>query len=134
MKNSDRNLDGWWLATEGHLGGVRLPEEALVDLSLRFSDGAFAFGTDSGRIVVNRHVQPARMDIIPMHGPNEGHVVPAIVEYDASTLRICCDLSGRRRPTGFVAPAGTRHFLATYRRAAGVPQHAAGHRLTAARF
>src|SRR5688572_23469679 len=124
MKRSDRDLDGWWLAIEGRLGGVRLPDEALGDLALRFADGGFAFGTDSGRIVVNRHARPTMMDIIPMHGPNEGHIVPAIVEYDEHSLRICCDLSGRRRPTAFIAPAGTRHFLATYRRAARIPQHA----------
>ena len=31
-------------------------------------------------------------------------------------MRICCDLSGKRRPQEFESPAGTRRFLATYRR------------------
>ena len=42
------NLDGWWIATAGKLGGIRLPREALLDLTLRLRNGTFRFGTDKG--------------------------------------------------------------------------------------
>ena len=111
-------IDGWWIATAGELGGGPLPFEALTDLPLRVENGMFRFGSDEGRIVVNGPAAPATMDLVLTHGPNRGRVVPAILELSANAMRICCDLSGTRRPTEFKAPAGTRHFLATYHRAA----------------
>jgi len=116
MVTEGPDLDGWWVATAGKLGGVRLPKEALVDLTLRLRNGTFRFGTDEGRTVINRHVQPQTLDIIPTRGPHRGRVVPAIIEITDSSLRICCDLSGTCRPHDFKAPAGTRRFLAKYRR------------------
>ena len=116
MAERESDLDGWWVATYGELGGVCLPDEALTDLPLLLANGMFRLGTDEGRIVVNRHVWPESLDLIPTHGPHRGRIVPAIIHVKGSSLRICCDLSGASRPGEFVAPAGTRRFLATYRR------------------
>ncbi len=116
MVTEEPDLDGWWVATAGKLGGVRLPQEALIDLTLRLRNGTFRFGTDEGRTVINRHVHPKTLDIIPTRGPHRGRVVPAIIDVTDSSLRICCDLSGTCRPDGFRAPPGTRRFLARYRR------------------
>lgn len=110
------DLDGWWVATHGELGGVCLPDEALTDLPLLLANGRFRLGADEGRAIINRYVQPRSLDLIPMHGPHRGRIVPAIIHVTGSSLRICCDLSGVSRPGEFVAPAGTRRFLATYRR------------------
>src|SRR5262245_10782965 len=110
------DLDGWWVATHGELGGVRLPDEALTDLPLLLANGRFRLGSDEGRTVINRHVQPRSLDLIPTRGPHRGRIVPAIIHVKGSALRICCDLSGASRPVDFVAPPGTRRFLATYRR------------------
>ena len=109
-------LDGWWIATDGELGGVRLPPEALLDLAFRFHNGTFRFGADEGWTVMNRHSRPHAFDMVPARGPNRGRVVPGIIDVAASSMRICCDLSGRLRPSEFTAPAGSRHFLASYRR------------------
>ena len=111
------DIDGWWVATDGELGGIPLPAEALSDLALRLRHGTFRFGTDEGWTVMNRHVHPHTLDIVPARGPNRGRIVPAIVQVAGSSMRICCDLSGRHRPQEFTSPAGTRRFLATYRRA-----------------
>ena len=112
-----QDLDGWWVAVDGELGGMALPPEVLPDLAFRFSSGTFRFGVDEGRVVLNTRSRPERLDLIPTRGPNRGRVVPAIIELTATSLRICCDLSGTHRPRAFRAPPGTRRFLATYRRA-----------------
>jgi uncharacterized protein (TIGR03067 family) len=112
-----QGIDGWWVAVDGELGGVALPAEVLPDLAFRFSNGTFRFGVDEGRVVLNALSRPEAIDLISTRGPNRGRVVPAIIELTATSLRICCDLSGTCRPRAFRAPAGTRRFLATYRRA-----------------
>ena len=116
MANNTRDIDGWWVATDAELGGVRLPAEALADLALRLRKGTFRFGTDEGWTVVHRNLRPQALDIVSAHGPNRGRVVPAIIHVSGSSMRICCDLSGRSRPQEFKAPSGTRCFLASYRR------------------
>ena len=116
MSKSTPDIDGWWVATDGELGGIPLPAEALSDLALRLRKGTFRFGTDEGWIVMNRYAHPQTLDIVPAHGPNRGRVVPAIVQVAGSAMRLCCDLSGRSRPQEFTSPTGTRRFLATYRR------------------
>lgn len=116
MTKSAPDIDGWWVATDGELGGMPLPAEALSDLALRLQNGTFRFGTDEGWTVINRHAHPHTLDIVPARGPNRGRVVPAIVQVAGNSMRLCCDLSGRCRPQEFTSPAGTRRFLATYRR------------------
>ena len=116
MAKSPSNIDGWWVATDGELGGIPLPAEALSDLALRLENGTFRFGTDEGWTVFNRHAHPHTLDIVPARGPNRGRVVPAIIQVAGNSMRLCCDLSGRRRPQEFASPPGTRRFLATYQR------------------
>ena len=121
MPNQGPDLDGWWVATRAELGGLPLPEEALSDLALRLRQGTFRFGTDEGWTVINHHARPRTLDMVPARGPSRGRVVPAIITVSGSgsCMRICCDLAGRSRPQTFEAPAGTRRFLASYRRLDG---------------
>jgi uncharacterized protein (TIGR03067 family) len=116
MATREPSLDGWWIAIDGEIGGVPLPQEALSELPLRVENGTFRFGSDEGCAVLNRHVRPRTLDIIPTRGPNRGRIVPAIIDLTDTSLRICCDLSGTSRPPTFASPAGTRRFLANYRR------------------
>ena len=116
MARKDLDLDGWWVAIEGKLGGIPLPAEALSDLPLRLGKGRFSLGTDEGRTVLNGHARPTSLDLILTGGPNRGRIVPAIIDMSADALRLCCDLSGASRPDAFSAPAGTRRFLVSYRR------------------
>jgi uncharacterized protein (TIGR03067 family) len=110
-------LNGWWVVTEAHLGGIRLPADAFAGLTLYVRNGGFVLGSDEGTITLNRDVSPAAMDVVATRGPNKGRFVPAIFEHAGDMLRICYDLSGAERPPDFRAPVGTRRFLATYRRA-----------------
>jgi uncharacterized protein (TIGR03067 family) len=110
-------LDGRWLVTAGQLGGVRLPDNAFDDLTLTLRNGRFELGQDWGRVGLDCCVTPAALDVLIIDGPNRGRFVPAIVERAGGMLRVCYDLGGTQRPATFRAPAGTRFFLATYRRA-----------------
>ena len=116
MAKSASNIDGWWVATDGAHGGIPLPTEALSDLALRLENGTFRFGADEGWTVINHQSRPRTLDMVPVRGPSRGRVVPAIIAVSGSSMRICCDLSGRCRPQEFKAPPGTRRFLASYRR------------------
>ena len=116
MARYEPDIDGWWIATDGELGGIPLPNEALTELPLRLQNGAFRLGTDEGRIVLNGHVRPTSLDLVLTRGPNRGRVVPAIYDLNEGGLRLCCDLSGACRPDAFTAPPGTRRFLICYRR------------------
>ena len=115
-------LNGCWVVTEAHLGGMRLPDEALNELTLRVHSGSFAFGSDRGIITIDRCAHPPALDVIATHGPNAGRFVPAIFEQAGGMLRICFDLSGHHRPLEFKAPRHTNRFLATYRRALIAPR------------
>ena len=113
-------LNGCWLVTEAHLGGVRLPENALSGLTLHVQSGTFVFGSDHGIITVDRSSRPPALDVIATAGPNAGRFVPAIFEQTGGRLRICFDLAGRDRPTDFTAPIRSNRFLAVYRREHGM--------------
>ena len=115
-------FNGTWIAISACLGGIRLPQEALVDLPLIFDNGLFVLGVDEGRIAVHRGTTPVALDLIVLGGQNSGRFVPAIVESSTTMLRICLDLSGRQRPAAFHAPVGSRCFCAVYKRAPGASE------------
>lgn len=109
-------LGGTWLLIHGHLSGVPLPENAFDELTITLHNGSFAIGGDRGRMSIDGCVSPLPLDMLIVAGPDRGRYLPAIVELAGPLLRICLDLSGTSRPAAFAAPAGTRYFLATYRR------------------
>jgi hypothetical protein len=56
------------------------------------------------------------IDLLAMTGPNRGRLVPGIFGWTEGRLRLCLDLAGEQHPTTFDAPAGSRHYSATYQR------------------
>ena len=48
-------------------------------------------------------------------GPNLGRTIPCIYQLAGDRLRICYGMDGTA-PTAFASPAGSTHYLATYRR------------------
>ena len=110
-------LNGCWVVTDARLAGLRLPEDVRHEWTLRVHGGRFTLGEDEGTISIDRGAHPAVLELFTTDGPRAGRFLPAIFEQAGGMLRICYDLSGERRPLEFKAPAGTRHLLATYRRA-----------------
>jgi len=114
------DLDGVWKPVEGELGGTKLPETFLANLRLELSKGKYvlkgAESPDSGTIVVDSSKEPKSMDVVGGDGPNKGKTFPCIYEFDGDTLRICYDLSGKKRPTEFKTLKDTKLYLVTYQR------------------
>jgi uncharacterized protein (TIGR03067 family) len=71
---------------------------------------------DRGTVKLMPSATPRAMDITGTDGPNKGKTFLAIYERKGDTLRICYDLSGKKRPTEFKTAAGTQLFLVEYKR------------------
>jgi len=114
-------VQGLWKPLKAELGGQPMAEEILKMITLRLGDGRYVVTVggqlDKGTCAIDSSTQPKGMTITGTEGPNQGKTFPAIFELEGDTLRICYDLSGKRRPTEFKSLPGTRLYLATYHRA-----------------
>ena len=59
----------------------------------------------------------AALILLGAKGPNSGRTIPCIYQLVGDRLRVCYGLDGTV-PTTFASPAGSTHYLATYRRKA----------------
>lgn len=116
------SLDGTWLPAEAELAGKPFPEEVRKSMKLVIKDGKYTVtvgqGIDKGTVKVMPGEKPKAMDITGTDGPNTGKTFLAIYEQKGDTLRICYDLSGKKRPTEFKTEPGMQLFLVTYKREA----------------
>lgn len=116
-------VQGTWSPTKAELGGRSMPDAVLKSISLKLDDGKYEVFVgdepDRGIYTVDSTSKPRGMTITGTQGPNAGKTFPAIFEVDGDTLRICYDLSGKKRPTEFKSIAGTKLYLVTYRRKKG---------------
>jgi len=112
-----KTIQGTWIPVAFEVGGVKLPEEAFKDAKLVMTDGQYTYQNDHGTYKLMAGEKPKGMDVTGIEGPNQGKTFPAIYELRGDTLRICYDLAGKTRPTEFATQAGTRQFLASYKRA-----------------
>ncbi|HQR31421.1 MAG TPA: TIGR03067 domain-containing protein [Blastocatellia bacterium] len=113
-------IEAAWTAVSFELAGQKLPEAAFKDTKLVLADGRYTYQNDNGiykLVPVEDPKAPKAMDITGTDGPNKGKTFMAIYELTGDSLRICYDLSGQTRPTEFATKAGTKQFLATYKRA-----------------
>src|SRR6185295_14967378 len=113
-------LTGTWKPVEVELGGVKLPEAAFATWRLELGKGTYALkgaeSPDSGTVKVDSSKKPATMDVTGTDGPNKGKTYPCITELKGDTLKICYDLSGKKRPEEFKTEKGTKLYLVTYKR------------------
>lgn len=112
------DLRGTWKLTEATLGGAKLPDAAIAPLRLELGDGTYALtgaeSPDKGTIAVD--AKKKSIDVTGTDGPNKGKTFPAIYELKGDVLRICYDLSGKKRPSEFKSAKGTQEFLVAYKR------------------
>jgi uncharacterized protein (TIGR03067 family) len=115
-------LQGTWLPVKAELGGQPMPDAVLKTISLTMDKGKYdvlADGhPDKGTYILDEATTPKAITITGTEGPNRGKTFPAIYELKDETLKICYDLSGKKRPTAFESVAGTKLYLVTYRRKA----------------
>lgn len=113
-------IEDSWAPVSFELAGQKLPEVAFKDTKLVLADGRYTYQNDNGTyklIPVEDPKAPKAMDITDTEGPNKGKTFMAIYELAGDSLKICYDLSGQTRPTEFATKAGTKLFLAAYKRA-----------------
>ncbi len=114
------DLNGTWKPLEAELGGVKLPEAVIANWRLELANGKYtlkgAESPDSGTYSVDASKKPATMDIAGTEGPNKGKTFPCIYELKGDTLRVCYDLSGKKRPTEFKTAKDTKLYLVTYQK------------------
>ncbi|HWN98620.1 MAG TPA: TIGR03067 domain-containing protein [Blastocatellia bacterium] len=123
-EDENKVIEGTWIVVAGELGGQKLPGESLKDNAagsaagkLILTDGHYTYQNDQGTYKLNPAEKPKTMDITGMAGPNQGKTLLAIYEVTGDTLKICYDLGGKTRPSEFTTTAGTKQFLAVYKRA-----------------
>jgi uncharacterized protein (TIGR03067 family) len=116
----DDTLQGTWLPSAAELGEQVFPAEVRKTITLVVKDDRYTVtvGTevDRGTVKLYPSATPKAMDITGTDGPNKGKTILAIYERNGDTLRVCYDLSGKKRPTEFKTEAGTRLFLVEYQR------------------
>ena len=115
--------EGNWNPFEAVIGGVPLPKGALQAITLKIRGKTYEVtiegneNPDRGTFTLDTSASPKRMTIKSTEGPNRGKTFLAIYEIkDATTMRICYDLSGKEFPKEFKAAKGTSHYLVGYRR------------------
>ena len=119
MEDDRKRIEADWIPVSFELSGQKLPEAAFKNTKLILADGRYTYQNDQGTyklVSVEDAKSPKAMDITGTNGPNQGKTFLAIYELTGDTLRICYDLSGQTRPKEFTTKAGTKEFLATYKR------------------
>jgi uncharacterized protein (TIGR03067 family) len=116
----DDTLQGTWLPSAAELGGQAFPDEVRKTIKLVLKDDKYTVTVgkevDQGTVRLMPSATPKAMDITGTEGPNKGKTILAIYECKGDTLRVCYDLSGKKRPTEFKTEAGTQLFLVEYKR------------------
>jgi len=117
-------LEGTWLPRTAELGGRPLGDAVLKSISLKLDGGKYEVfvgnSPDRGTYTLDPTTNPRSISVTGTDGPNKGKTFPAIYQLghddDGDTLRICYDLSGKRRPTEFKSVVGTKLYLVNYSR------------------
>jgi len=114
---------GVWKPVTADLGGAKLPDSVIQGMTLTLTaetyEATIADGqeTDKGTYKLDENANPKRITITSTDGPNPGKIQLAIYEIkDASSLRICYDLTGQEFPREFKSEQGTQLFLVDYQR------------------
>jgi uncharacterized protein (TIGR03067 family) len=113
-------LQGEWIPVKAELGGKPMPAAVLKTISLKLTKNEYevlvAGKLDKGTWTIDSAAKPKGMKITGVEGPNAGKTFPAIYELAGDILRVCYDLSGKKRPTEFKTKADTKLYLVTYKR------------------
>jgi uncharacterized protein (TIGR03067 family) len=119
-KKDLKKLEGTWLPTSAELAGEKFPDKLLKTIKLVLKDDKYTTNvgevTDKGTVKLDESKDPKTMDITGTDGPNKGKTFLCIYELDKDTLKVCYDLSGKKRPTEFKTKPDSSLYLATYER------------------
>jgi uncharacterized protein (TIGR03067 family) len=113
-------VQGSWQPVRAELAGQPMADAVLKIIRLKLDHGKYEVFVgsepDRGTYTLDTKSKPRGMSVTGTEGVNQGKTFPAIYELKGDTLRICYDLSGAKRPTGFKSVAGSKLYLVTYAR------------------
>lgn len=121
-----RMLEGEWRFVALQVDGAEMP--ASASSSTRILIDGDRFRTESpdanydGVFTIDAAVEPMRIDIEFVEGPEAGHWSYGIFELNGDQLTICLGLTGASRPLGFSTKPGSGHALERLRRASATRQ------------
>jgi uncharacterized protein (TIGR03067 family) len=118
--DDQKELQGDWIPVKAELAGQPMPEAVLKTISLKLTKNDYEVlvgdKPDKGTWTIDAATKPKSMKIVCLKGPNKGKTFPAIYELTEDSLRVCYDLSGKKRPTEFKTKADTKLYLVKYKR------------------
>ena len=113
-------LNGRWTSESAVKAGEAYPDNVLKSIRLVLSKGKYTAtvggDVDEGTYKIDESESPKAISFVVTNGPNKGKTILGIYELDKASLRICCDMSGKARPTKFESKPDTQSFLASYHR------------------
>jgi uncharacterized protein (TIGR03067 family) len=109
-------LTGCWEMIKAELAGENAPDMLALRVELELAPDAYTVRfagqvADRGTWVLEGRT----LTLTGREGPNQGRVIPCIMQLAGDRLRVCYGLDGTA-PTEFATRAGVQHYLATYRR------------------
>lgn len=126
-----RALEGEWAFASLEIDGMSLPPAASAQSRILIDGDRFRTESPEanyeGVFTIDVDVDPHRIDIAFVEGPEAGHTAEGIFVLDGDQLTICLGLVGSSRPAAFVTTRGCGHALERLRRAsASRPEHVTG--------
>jgi len=113
-------LNGRWTSESAVKAGEAYPDNIRKSIRLVLSRGKYTAtvgeDVDEGTYKIDDSENPKTITFVVTKGPNKGKTIQGIYELDKASLRICCDMSGKTRPTKFESKPDTQSFLASYHR------------------
>ena len=116
-----KKFQGVWSIESSETGGVRIPADDLKEFrvifegekhTLKLGDQVFQVGTQK----IDPSKSPKTIDVTMTEGPSKGSVLLGIYEIDGDTMKVCFDPEGKKRPTEFKSPAGSKNFVNVHKR------------------
>lgn len=110
------SLTGRWEMTKAELAGEHAPDMLALRVVLDLTTVTYAVSfagqvADRGTYILDGE----KMTLTGTEGPNQGRIIPCILQHRGDLLRVCYGLDGTP-PTEFATKPGVQHYLATYRR------------------
>jgi uncharacterized protein (TIGR03067 family) len=115
-----KDLKGTWVASEGQLGGEKVPDEFIKAISLTITDGKYSVTVgeqkETGTFTIDATKKPMTMDISAEDGANKGKKILAIYELSGDTMKVCYKLDDSGRPKEFKSTKDDKQFFVVYKR------------------
>lgn len=110
------DLTGRWDMIKAELAGENAPDMLALRVELELTAITYVVRfagqiADRGTYVLDGQT----LTLTGTEGPNQGRIIPCILQLAGDRLRVCYGLDGTV-PTEFATKPGVQHYLATYRR------------------